>query len=130
MTFKDKPLLFSAALFLSLLGGTVAIAFYLFAVIFYSTSIEAIKNITNTISTDGTSRFYFLCLLMLYTFSVLGVVKMIKWRKSGFWIYGMSQTIILLFPLLWLGRNSFSATNSIFTALFILIYTSFYKKMK
>ena len=130
MTFKDKPLLFSAALFLSLLGGTVAIAFYLFAVIFYSTSIEAIKNITNTISTDSTSRFYFLCLLMLYIFSVLGVVKMIKCRKSGFWIYAMSQTIILLFPLLWLGKNSFSVTNSIFTALFILIYTSFYKKMK
>ncbi len=130
MTQNTKPLLFNAALLLSAIAGCIAIIIYFGAALFYEQAVEKIQSITNITSTDGTSPLYFAAFGVLYALSLLGVFRMYQLRKCGFWVYLIAQLAILLTPIMWLGKNSFSMTNTIFTVLFILIYLSFYKRMK
>ncbi len=130
MNQNNKPLLFKAALLLSTIAGCMSVIIYLGAALFYEQAVNKIQSITNITSTDGTSPLYFAVFGLLYAFSLFGVYKMYHIRKIGFWVYLIAQMTILLTPILWLGKNSFSMTNTIFTGLFILIYLYFYRILK
>ena len=78
---------------------------------------------------DGLSAFYFMLLSALCLLSLIGVFKMKKHQKAGFFFYLGAQLALLFLPVIWLNWNAFSVTNTIFTALFSLIYLSFYNRM-
>ena len=130
MIQNNKLLLFKAALMLSAIGGSIAVIIYLGAALFYEQSIKKIQSVTSLTSTDGTSPLYFAVFGLFYALSLFGVYRMYNLRKAGFWFYLIAQLVILLTPTFWLGKNSFSMTNTIFTGIFVLIYLSFYKKMR
>ena len=130
MTPNNKPLLLKAALTLSVIGSSIALAGYFLAAQFYEQAVEMIQSITNVTSTDGTSPLYFLIFGMLYCLSLGGVIFMIYNRRIGFWLYSLAQIVIQAFPVYWLGKNAFSTTNTIFTVMFILIYVSFYRRLR
>ena len=130
MTQNNKPLLLKAALLLSAIAGCIAGFTYLGAALFYEPAVEKIQSITNITSTKGTSPLYFAVFGLLYALSLFGVYKMYKLQRIGFWVYLVAQLTILLTPIVWLGINSFSITNTIFTMLFLLIYLSFYRRMR
>jgi hypothetical protein len=45
-----------------------------------------------------------------------------KLHRDGFFVYSISQSVMLFLPAIWIGWNSFSATGAIFTAIFIVGY--------
>ncbi len=130
MTEQSKPLVLKAALVLSSIGSSILVLAYFGAAIFFDQTVEQIQSITNIRSTVGTSPLYFSILGGFYLISLLGVILMMREKKSGFWFYVLAQLPILAFPIFWLGENSFSTSNTIFTLIFSLIYLSFYKQFK
>lgn len=126
---KDQPLLFSASIVLSLIGGVLGIVLFWGGALFFNKSKELVESITNITAMDLISPLYFFLFGALCLLSFIGVLKMKKWQKAGFFFYLGAQATMLFLPAIWLGWNAFSVTNTIFTLLFVLIYRSFYRRM-
>lgn len=130
MNTPNRPLLFSAALVLSTIGSSVAALSYLFTAIFYQQALPYIERLTNIQTPNLISRWYVLVIGLISLVSLVGIVKLWQYRKSGFFIYLAAQITLLVLPLLYIGKHAFSSTNTIFTLLFVLIYLSFLKILK
>ena len=66
-------------------------------------------------------RFYAGC-TVLYALSLMGVILMWKLRKSGFHCYALAQLLLLLLPVLFLGRAYLGLGDIMFTLLFVASY--------
>ena len=124
---NKRPVLYSSASTLSFVGSGIAFLTFLLVAIFYEFVSRKIIGITNELSMDGTSRFYFILLSAFHALSFSGVVALWKYRKNGFFLYLISQLSILFLPLVFLSRNAFSITNTVFTIVFVSIYFSYYR---
>lgn len=122
-----RPILYSSACILSFAGSGIAIVAFLIASVFYKSISEQVISITNVLSMNGTSRWYFLLLAFAHACSLFAVVKLWKFRKSGFYIYLATQISILLLPVIFIGDNSFSFVNFIFTFVFTVAYFFYYR---
>ena len=78
------------------------------------------------------SKFY-LILLVLFIASLIGVIKMLKGDKRGFHIYSIAQICMLInasvfvYPL---QKPSPFVSDLLLTAIFILIYRLYFKRME
>lgn len=129
MPRTHRPLLLSSALFLSTIGSSIACLAFLFMAIFYSNMLPSIQKLTNTATPNLLSRWYVLAFALVHFVSLVGIVKLWQNRKSGFFIYLAAQLTLFLLPLIYIGPNAFSSTNTIFSLLFIAIYLSFFKRL-
>lgn len=124
---NKRPILYTSACILSFTGSGIAALAYFSASVFYNLISEWVISITSDLSMQGTSRFYFLLLAFAHTFSLLGVISLWKFRKTGFYIYLLSQLSIIFLPVIFIGSNSFSLINFVFTFLFSVIYFFYYR---
>ena len=129
MKLKDQPLLFSSAIVLSLIGGMLGMLLFWGAAIFFGPAKDFIISVTNLTSMDQITPFYFVLFGALCLLSFVGVLKMKRLQKAGFFFYLGAQLVMLFLPVIWLNWNAFSVNNTIFTLLFVLIYLSFYRRM-
>ncbi len=119
---NKRPVLFSSACILSFAGSGIAFLTFLLVAIFYDFVSGKIIGITNELSMEGTSPFYFILMSAFHALSFTGVVALWKYRKNGFYRYAFSQLAIIFLPLIFLSRNAFSVTNTVFTIVFVSIY--------
>ena len=76
---------------------------------------------------------YYLILLVLFIASLVGVIKMFKSDKRGFHIYSIAQILMLIdasvfvYPL---QKPSPFTTDLLLTAIFILLYYLYFKRME
>jgi len=129
MKLKDQPLLFSSAIVLSLIGGAMGVLLFWGTALFFNEVKGAVVSVTNLTSMDEVSPSYFFLLGALSLLSFIGVLKMKKWKKAGFFFYLGAQLVMLFLPAIWIDWNAFSVNNTIFTLFFVLIYLSFYRRM-
>ena len=127
MSDKKQPLLFSTTITLSFIGSGLAAIVYWVSAVFFTQAKTIIEKLTNFQSMQDITSLFFVILGALYLLSFIGAVKMWRLQKAGYFFYAGAQILILIIPLIWLGGNAFSSTNTIFTLLFIGIYTSFLK---
>jgi len=73
-------------------------------------------------SVETISPLYFTVLMALSALSLTGAIRMWKFHRDGFFIYSISQIIILFLPVVWINWNAFSVVNAIITIVFILGY--------
>ena len=76
---------------------------------------------------------YYLILLVLFIASLIGVLKMFKGNKRGFHIYSIAQICMLIDHSLFVYpiQNPSSFTSDLLlTALFILLYYLYFKRMQ
>lgn len=130
METTKRPLLLNSALALSTIGSGISTLAYLLAFIFYQQVLPHLVQLTNIETPDLISRFYFLSLAAFTLISFIGILKMWKFKKAGFFFYLAAQICLWAFPLFYIGGHAFSSTNTIFTLLFLLIYTSFLRLLK
>lgn len=130
MNTTKRPLLLNSALSLSTIGSGVSTLAFFSAFIFYKSVVPYITQLTNIDTPNEISRFYFLCLAVFALVSFVGVLKMWKFKKAGYFFYLAAQICLWAFPLFYMGTHAFSSTNTIFTVLFLLIYTSFLRLFK
>ena len=128
-THENQPLLFVSATLLSLLGSGIGLVLFALAALFFSPAKAWIISVTNSTSMDPMTPQYFLLFMALCLLSFVGVVKIRKWQKAGFFFYLGAQLAMLFLPVIWLDWNAFSVVNLIFTAIFVFIYFSYYKLM-
>lgn len=126
---ENQPLLFVSTILLSLVGSSLGLVLFAAAALFFEQTKQLVIEVTNISSMDGLSAFYFMLLAALCLLSLIGVLKMKKYQKAGFFFYLGAQLALLFLPVIWLNWNAFSVTNTIFISLFSLIYLSFYKRM-
>ena len=69
-----------------------------------------------------TPRGYFLGAGVLYVLEVLGAALMWRLRWSGFHCYALARLLLLLLPLLFLGRGFIGIGDVMFALLFIAVY--------
>ncbi|MGV8090304.1 MAG: hypothetical protein AB2L24_00380 [Mangrovibacterium sp.] len=130
MTQQERPPLLLAALLLSFIGSSMGTLIYFTAAIFFDQSLEIIEELTNIQTSQKIAPLYFVIFGTMYCLSLIGVLKMYKMQKAGYFFYISAQICLLIVPLLWIGLNAFSATNTIFTVLFITIYSVYLKEFK
>ncbi len=86
---------------------------------------EAIRTLTRI------PQYYFFIVALFWGLSFYGALSMWKLRKTGFHCYTLAQLILLLIPLVFLGKSYVSLGDIMFTLLFIAYYASviyFWKK--
>lgn len=122
MNTTNRPRVLEALCLLSFIGSGGGFLLYLSAAVFYPHAREYIVQFSSMESADQLSPFYFLLLSILFALSLLGVARMWKLRRSGFYIYVLAQLSTFSLPLAWLGLSAFSSVALIFTVLFIAAY--------
>ena len=127
--FRLPPLL-NAASVLSEIGSLTGTLLYFSAAIFFNETKELVLRITNSQAMNGINPSYFILFGWLYLVSLSGILKIRQLKRSGYWIYLICQLTILFTPMIKLGTSAFSATNTIFTVLFLFIYSLFYHRYR
>jgi hypothetical protein len=115
---------------MTFIGSSTSFIAYFLASVFFEKTSELIVKYSNWFSTDAISPLYFTLLMALSAVSLTGAIRMWKLHRDGFYIYTITQLVILFIPVIWLGWNAFSATGAIFTAVFVVGYALNWKLLR
>jgi hypothetical protein len=118
---RRSPLL-TALCILSFAGNLIGFLLYLSAAIMNREARILIMEMSDTRETSPYTVAYFSIFALLYAISFTGVRKMWQLKKSGFWFYLFSQSVILVLPYIWPGDQAFSSVAVIFTLLFVILF--------
>lgn len=124
---RKKPIFFEAACLLSIAGSSIGLISMCISTFFFDVVAEKIRQVTNITTTDKLSPIYFGLLMAAFSVSLAGAIKLNRMQRGGLFMYLAAQAAILFLPVIWLGANSFSMANAIFTFLFSAIYLFYYK---
>ncbi len=127
---KKKPILFESASIFSIIGSSIGFISMFISTLFFRIVTEKITSVTNITATEKLSPLYFAMLMAAFCVSLIGAIKLYRMQRAGLYFYLIAQTMILFLPVIWLGRNSFSTTNAIFTLIFSGVYLAYYKSLK
>ena len=127
---EKKPILFEGACVFSFLGSSIGFVAMLLAAVFFPYVSQKIVMLTNYTAADYLSPLYFTILMASYSLSLVGVIKLYQLQRTGLYLYLLAQAMILLIPVIWLGSNTLSVMNVIFTILFSAVYIFYYKRLR
>ena len=127
---KNKPILFESACIFSIIGSSVGLITMFISTFFFRVVTEKITSVTNITATEKLSPVYFAMLMAAFSISFAGAIKLYRMQRVGLYFYLTAQAMIMFLPVFWLGTNSFSTTNAIFTLLFAGVYLVNYKLLK
>ncbi len=125
-----RPPLLSALCLLTFIGSTIGFVGYFLASLFFEQSTELIVKYSSWHSAGAISPVYFTLLMALFALSLTGAIRMWKLHRDGFTLYVFAQLFILFIPVIWTGWQAFSATNAIFTVIFIVGYGMHWRLLK
>ena len=74
-------------------------------------------------------RLYFLGAALLYGLELLGGIRMWQLKAAGFHCYTLARLLLLLIPVLFLGKEFVQLGDIMFAALFILAYWLILKQL-
>jgi hypothetical protein len=127
---KNKPILFESACIFSIVGSSVGFISMFISTIFFKIVTEKITSITNISATEKLSPVYFAMLMAAFSISLTGAIKLYRLQRVGLYFYLVAQGLIMFLPVIWLGSNSFSTTNAIFTLIFSGVYLFNFRLLK
>jgi len=125
-----RPALLSALCTLTFIGSTIGFLGYFLAALLFDEISELIIRFSSWHTTQNISPLYFLLLMVFYSFSLIGAIRMWKLHRNGYFIYVPAQLAILILPVIWLDWYALSVTNTLFTLVFIAGYTYNLKYLK
>jgi len=127
---EKKPLIFESACIFSIVGSSIGFVGMFISTFFFNNVTEKIRLLTDLTSTEKLSPLYFAIFMAMYSLSLVGSINLYRLKRIGLIFYLLAQAMIMILPVIWLGTNSFSATNAIFTILFSGVYLAHYKLLK
>ena len=127
---RKRPPFLSALSILSFIGSGLGFVGYFLVSVFYERAAEIIVKYSYYHSVEQISAFYFTVLMALFAVSLTSAIRMWKLHRDGFFLYILSQLAILLLPVVWMDWLALSATNAIFTAVFVIGYGLNWRSMK
>ena len=126
-------------LVLSMINGAVSAVVYLTVSAFMPHFREAYASLPELVPEQMTTmmgrmlelpRMFYAAWGVLYALSFVGCVLMWKLHRSGFHCYALAQLLVLLLPLLFIGKGFFGLGDLMMTALFLLIYYLLLKRVR
>jgi len=124
---KKKPILFESACIFSIIGSSIGFISMFISTFFFRIVTEKITSVTNITATEKLSPIYFAMLMAAFSISFAGAIKLYRLQRAGLYFYLTAQAMIMFLPVFWLGSNSFSTTNAIFTLIFAGVYLYYYR---
>lgn len=112
----------SALCILTFIGSGLGFIGYFLSSVFFERVSVLIIEYSSWNSTDKISPLYFTALMALNALSLTGAIRIWKFHRDGFYLYIISQIILLFLPAIWINWQSFSITGAIFTVLFVVGY--------
>lgn len=67
-------------------------------------------------------RFYYVCIALLNMMSLAGVIMMWNLRKNGLHLYTVAQLLMLIMPVLFLGKSYLAIGDVMLSVLFVTFY--------
>lgn len=125
-----RPPFLSALCILTFIGSTFGFIGYFMASLFFEKTSELIIEYSSWHSVEAISPLYFTVLMALFAFSLTGAIRIWKFHRDGFFLYFISQIVILFLPVIWIDWNAFSVVNAIITTVFILGYGLHWRWLK
>ena len=125
-----RPPFLSALCLLTFIGSSIGFTGYFLAALFFEKTSELILKYSSWHSTETISPLYFTLLMALFAISLTGAIRMWKLHRDGFYLYVFAQLSILIVPVVWIDWQALSATNAIFTTVFMLGYGFHFKVLK
>jgi hypothetical protein len=128
----------STLLVLSFAGGTTGLLLAMVSLIGGQVEIffRTIPVFDTILLEDASGNwFYILIKMILFALSLTAVAFMWKLKRLGFWFYFAAQIILLMIPFLFLSKLGFAyigvrfIINTIFTLLFIMLYSIQFKRL-
>ncbi|MBW6534799.1 MAG: hypothetical protein K0B11_07305 [Mariniphaga sp.] len=119
---NQRPPFSSALCLLTFIGSSIGFVGYFLAALFFEKTSELIIKYSSWHSTETISPLYFTLLMALFAFSLTGAIRIWKLHRDGFYLYVFAQLSILFIPVVWIGWQALSATNAIFTTVFLVGY--------
>lgn len=107
---------------LSFAGSGGGFVLWLLCGLFFPQAESIFLRLTDLTAVEGLTPSYFLIFSLFSAVSFTGVLMMWHGCQSGFLLYAAAQTMIVAWPLLMRGINSFSSVSLIFSLLFTLLY--------
>ena len=126
----NRTTLLSALCILTFIGSSTSFLGFFLASIFFEKASELIIKYSNWHSVEAISPLYFTLFMALSAISLSGAIRMWKLHRDGFFLFTISQLIILFLPVIWVGWNYFSVTGAIFTSIFFIGYGLNWKSYK
>jgi hypothetical protein len=123
----NRSNLLTALCILTFIGSGASFFVYFLASVFFEKTSELIIKFSNWHSVEAISPLYFTLLMALSALSLVGAIRMWKLHRDGFFIYTITQIILLFLPVIWIGWISFSVTGAIFTSVFVVGYAMSWK---
>lgn len=120
----------SALCILTFFGSGLGFIGYFLSSVFFEKVSALIIEYSSWSSTDKISPLYFTALMALNALSLAGAIRIWKLHRDGFYLYVISQIILLFLPAIWINWQSFSDTNAIFTGIFFIGYGLNFKHLK
>lgn len=130
MNKKERPDLLSAFCILTFIGSSIGFVLYFLASLFFEEASEIIIRYSSWHTVDKISPLYFTIFMAMYAVSLAGAIRIWKQHRDGLFLYILAQFIIMFLPVVWINSHSFSTTNAIFTAVFIIGYLWHWRWMK
>jgi hypothetical protein len=127
---KKKPIIFESACIFSIIGSSIGFISMFISTFFFRIVNEKITSVTNITATEKLSPVYFAMLMAAFSVSLAGAIKLYRLQRAGLYFYLAAQAMIMFLPVFWLGSNSFSTTNAIFTLIFAGVYLYYYRITK
>ena len=118
----QRPSYFKALCILTFLGSGLSFLMYFIASLFFDEASEFIIKFSRWHSTEAISPLYFTLFMVLNAISLTGAIRMWKFHRDGFFLYALSQLLILFLPAIWINMDAISVSNAIFTVIFIVGY--------
>ena len=117
-------------LVLSFIGSGSSFLAYFSTAVFYpqmQQMLEAMASTNNEMAVAFDTllqmpRLLFLALGAFYGISLLGAISMWHLRPSGFHFYTLSQMVILVLPVVFMGKAYFAIGDAMMTVLFVTYY--------
>jgi hypothetical protein len=125
-----RPAMLSALCILTFIGSIIGFIGYFLAALLFDYISEIIIRYSSWHTAKNISPFYFLLLMVFYSLSLIGAIRMWKLHRDGYFIYVPAQLFILILPAIWIDWQALSVTNTIFNIVFIAGYTLNLKYMK
>ena len=127
---NNRPPFLSALCILTFIGSTIGFLGYFVAALFFEKTSELIIQYSSWHSVDSISPLYFTVLMAMYALSLAGAIRIWKFHRDGIYLYIFAQLIILFLPVIWINGQTLSATNTIITVVFIIVYGLNWKFLK
>ena len=132
---EKRPSLLTLLCILTFIGSGMNAFSNVVVFLFYDASMKLTEEVVKTFKIAGMDAFltakpvYFAVTALINVLAVTGAIRMWQLRKLGFHIYTVAQILVVIAPMYFFHLPGPDLVGVILSGIFVLLYSSYLKKM-